>query len=726
MSQSLSLVRGTNNKPVSSEALTKFFVGKTGYKGQFFIGYPIIGTPEGRYPIDALWVSPDIGIVIFDLIEGKEPDNFWERQDDAANKLEAKLKAHRELVQRRKFLVPIHTISFAPAISKPFGDSDEGYYLCNMENLEVTLNQLFGAHGNRFQENGLYEATLSAIQSISTIRKNRAKRIVERVDSRGGKLKRLEDSIATLDNIQGKAVIETVLGVQRIRGLAGSGKTIVLALKAAYLHAQHPEWRIAVTFNTRSLKGQFRRLINTFSIEQTGEEPNWENLRILNAWGAPGSVERDGIYHEFCRVNDLPYYDFKSARNAFGKNNEFEGACNEALKNVKCAKKLYDVILVDEAQDFSPAFLRLCYKCLDDNKLLVYAYDELQNLSGESMPSPEEIFGKNPDGTPLVSFQELQPGEPQRDIILEKCYRNSRPILVTAHALGFGIYRKPPIEKEFGLVQMFDHPRLWTEIGYKVKKGELMEGSDVTLYRTDETSPMFLEDHSPVDDLVQFIKFESEEAQNEWLVQEIIKNLKEEELRYDDIVIINPDPLTTRRKVGPIRSQLLYNGINSHLAGVDTDPDFFFETETDSITFTGIYRAKGNEAGMVYIINGQDCQSGARNLATVRNRLFTAITRSKAWVRILGVGERMEKLIKEFQHLKQNNFELHFKYPSEEIRRHLQIVHRDMTLEEKRRIENQQKGLANLVEDLDGGKIHIEDLDEGLVRKLRDLLEKQE
>ena len=63
-------------------------------------------------------------------------------------------------------------------------------------------------------------------------------------------------------------MIETVEGVQRIRGLAGSGKTVVLALKAAYLHAQHPEWKIAVTFNTRSLKGQLRQLINTFILNK--------------------------------------------------------------------------------------------------------------------------------------------------------------------------------------------------------------------------------------------------------------------------------------------------------------------------------------------------------------------------------------------------------------------------------------------------------------------------
>ena len=717
MSQNVTVVRGTNDKPVSSEALASFFAKQTGYQGQFFIGYPIIGTPEGRYPIDALWVSPDAGIVIFDLIEGTNPGNFQDRQDDAANLLEARLKAHRELVRKRNLLVQIHTVSFAPAISNSIGISEDGYHFCNMENLEETLDQLSWEH-----ENGLYEVTLSAIQSISTIRKSRTKRIVESIDSRGGKLKRLEDSIATLDNIQGKAVIETVVGVQRIRGLAGSGKTIVLALKAAYLHAQHPEWRIAVTFNTRSLKGQFRRLINTFSIEQTGEEPNWENLRVLNAWGAPGGLERDGIYHEFCRANDLQYYDFKSARSVFGNGMEFESVCEEALRNLRDSKKLYDVILVDEAQDFSPAFLRLCYECLDNNKRLVYAYDELQNLSGESMRSPEEIFGKKPDGTPVVSFIEPKPGEPRRDIILEKCYRNSRPILVTAHALGFGIYRESPRGSGTGLVQMFDHPHLWTEIGYEVKEGELKEGSNVTLFRTADTSPEFLENHSPIDDLVRFIKFDSEEAQNEWLVQEIIRNLKEEELRHDDIVVINPDPLTTRKKVGPIRSRLLNKGISSHLAGIDTNPDIFFYTDTESVTFTGIYRAKGNEAGMVYIINGQDCQSGARNLARIRNRLFTAITRSKAWVRVLGVGEGMDRLIEEFQRLKEKNFELSFRYPTEGERRHLQIVHRDMTVEEKRRIENQQKELASLIKDLDAGKLHVEDLDEGLVRKLRDLL----
>jgi superfamily I DNA and RNA helicase len=353
---------------------------------------------------------------------------------------------------------------------------------------------------------------------------------------------------------------------------------------------------------------------------------------------------------------------------------------------------------------------------------LVYAYDELQNLSGESVPSPEEIFGTTKDGSPKVRFESTNSDGPRHDIILAKCYRNSRPVLVTAHALGFGIYREPPKTGWIGLVQMFDHPQLWEEIGYRVKEGELRAGSSVVLYRSEETSPRFLEEHSPVDDLIRFIHVDSEQAQIDWLTEAIGKNLANDELRHDDIVVINPDPLTTREKVGPIRSRLLDIGIRSHVAGVDTDPDVFFQPEMDSVTFTGIFRAKGNEAGMIYIINAQECHSSAWNLATIRNRLFTAITRSKAWVRVVGVGDGMQQLSREYDELKRRNFELAFTYPTDEQRKQLKIVHRDMTSEERKRLKSREKNLSDLIADIESGSVHTEDLDDQLIAKLKELL----
>ena len=715
---SIEVIQGTNQKPASSTELANLLSQQTDLFGLLLIGYPIIGTAEGPHVIDAIYISNDRGVVIFDLIEGTDTKNYECRQDDSANKLEAKLRLHPKLLMRRELLVPIRTISFAPGVLRLDEHIKEGYPLANHNTLVNDIKN-FERTAPELQ---IYKATLSAVESISTIRQSRTRRQLKREDSRGAKLKKLEASIATLDTMQSKAVIETVEGVQRIRGLAGSGKTIVLALKAAYLHAQHPEWRIAVTFNTRSLKGYFRRLINNFALEQTSEEPDWKQLRIMNAWGAPGGNERDGIYYEFCRTHDVEYLDFQSARKTFFNGNEFKGVCQRAVEQVTESKEIYDVILVDEAQDFPPTFLQLCYDMLSSPKRLVYAYDELQNLKGESLPAPEKIFGRNADGSPKVWFDETDNKMPKRDIILDKCYRNSRPVLVTAHSLGFGVYRQTQEQSDTGLIQMFDYPQLWEEIGYCRKDGELREGSFVTLYRTKETSPKFLEDHSEIDDLIQFQAFDSEEKQAEWVTNAIRNDLTNGELRHDDIVVINPNPLTTRTKVGRIRRLLLDMNINSHLAGVDTDPDIFFNEE--SITFTGIFRAKGNEAGMVYIVNSHDCHSATLNLATKRNQLFTAITRSKAWVRVLGVGDDMKKLSKEYERLREKKFELRFVYPTKEQREHLRIVHRDMSMKEQKRLQNRQRGLNALIKEIEAGNVHIEDLDVDLVSRLRDLFDR--
>ncbi|WP_036346730.1 DEAD/DEAH box helicase [Micromonospora sp. CNB394] len=725
MTDSPTIVKGTNDKPVASESLARFFESADGVDGQLFIGYPIIGGIEGKHPIDAVYVSPTQGVVVFDLVEGLDVSGYQDRQDDAATRLKSRLLGYKELVRRRDLAVAIHTVTYAPAANLRQQD-DSDYLVANTETLASALSELAWQPASV----EVYERTLSAIQNISTIRRARSARKIENEGSRGAKLQRLEAAIATLDNLQGKAVIETVEGVQRIRGLAGSGKTIVLALKAAYLHAQHPSWRIAVTFNTRSLKGHLIRLINLFTIEATGEEPDWANLRVVNAWGARGGATREGIYYDFCVENGTEYFDYISAKSAFGRVNAFKGACRTALETVPEPKQTYDAILVDEAQDLPPEFLRLCRLILREPRRLVYAYDELQNLSNSSLPSATEIFGITAAGEPEVSFKET-PYDlgARRDIILSKCYRNSRPVLVTAHALGFGIYRTPTRQNEkTGLVQMFDEADLWEEIGYHVKDGALEDGRAVTLERTAETSPAFLETHSPIEDIVQFHVFGSAREQAEWVASQIQVNLTSDELRPDDLVVVNPDPLTTNKAgVGMIRKLLFDRGIASHIAGVDTAADVFFRPELEkSVTFSGIHRAKGNEAAMVYVVNAHESYDAPRSLATIRNRLFTAITRSKAWVRVVGVGEDMERLKTEFEATRDANFELRFRYPTEGERNRLQVVHRDVSPEQAKVVQKHEKELSSLVRDLRDRRFLAGDLDDTVLAELRALLEQED
>jgi superfamily I DNA and RNA helicase len=695
----LNIIWGSNkDKPEAAKALASLLSADAFHAdGYLYIGYPIMGSPLGPVKFDALLLSRQYGLIAFDLVEGLDFDGFEQRLDDIASMLEVKLKPYPALKAGRKLKFDIHTFTFAPA-KKNIPESVEPYVLTNRDNLLASVEGCEGLSEELFSQ------LLAAVQVVTSIRSGRLKREPKNVASRGARLKRVEESIANLDQHQSRAVIETVEGVQRIRGLAGSGKTIILALKVAYLHSQNPDWKIAVTFNTRSLKEQFKRLINSFTIEQTSTEPDWDRIDILNAWGGPGDKEQDGIYHKFCRAHGIDFLDFGAAKTRYSANGAFGGAVQEALKYAGPINPLYDLILIDEAQDFPPDFLRLCHRFITEPKRLVYAYDELQSLTGNAVLPPEQLFGSDSNGKPIVEFDYSDNAIPRQDIILEKCYRNSRPVLAAAHALGFGIYR------DGGLVQFFDQDKLWTDVGYTIEEGHLEPGQEVTLARTPETSPLFLEDHSPLDDLLKFVTFPDGESQAQWLFESIRNDIESEELRPEDIVVINPDPIKTQEAVGKVRRLLFGAGINSEIAGVSTSRDVF--SKDGAVTFTGIFRAKGNEAGMIYVLNAQDCFSAftKSQLALIRNRLFTALTRSKGWVRVLGVGPKMDNLTEEWSRLKGQDYKLKFKYPTEDEKKLLRLINVEPTAKQTARERRLKRQRDELLQAIRAGDIDVNQL----------------
>ncbi len=705
---------GLTQKPVISRILIDFFKSKEDFDGKLYIGYPILYSGENSIVIDALWISKKYGIIIFDLIEKEQDCNdYAKRQDLIYSQLDSLLRAYPDLKRGRKeLLVNIELLSFASNLCK----TDFDNYIVSSEE---DLNKYLGQKVLNWDSSYLFDKVLSIIQSVVNLKK-KTKRNIINPNSKGGILKnKLEPTIATLDRNQEEVVIKYFDGVQRIRGLAGSGKTIVLALKAAYYHSLFPDWNIAVTFNTRSLKDQFKDLITRFVVDKKREMPDWSKIRVVNAWGSPKDKEEEkGLYYDYCISNNIEYFDFRKAK-SINKNNPFRVACKNALeKSPSHINEKFDAILIDEAQDLSVEFLQICYNFLKKPKRLIYAYDELQKLNeGEALPNP----------TKFLPIEEND----YDDRILKICYRNSRPILVTAHALGFGIYREPTTRVDglkTGLVQFFDQPRLWQDVGYEKEEGEFKAGERIVLTRTEESSPKYLEDHSPINDLLVFTQFRNKKEQAEWVANEIEKNLKEEELSYKDIIVINPIALTTKEEVALIRNTLLQKGINNHIAG-EFNADIFFQDK--SIAFTGINRAKGNEVPMVYIINAQDCYSSSlfneRDLRRLRNILFTAITRSKAWVRVVGIGNKMQSLINEFNKIKKNNFKLNFIYPSKEEIERINIIHRDITKEEERKLKRDVDTLNNLkdiVESIKNGKTFIEDYPVEVQKIIKLLIEK--
>ncbi|MDR2756021.1 MAG: ATP-binding domain-containing protein [Planctomycetaceae bacterium] len=682
---SLEIIRGTIKNDVAVSQLIDSI--GTDISGTIYFGYPILISNDISQAVDALLLSEKYGLIVFSFESSSNVAEIKARQDEIAFALEAYLMKSDLLRQGRKLVIKPVVISFFPSDDNvPEYKSEEEYFFAG----PGTILNLIKKEVCQPISNEYFIKLSAVIQRVQNLKPNKKRRNVKISNSKGTILKSLEKEIANLDRWQKTAAIETCEGPQRIRGLAGSGKTVVLALKAAYLHTQHPDWDIAVTFYTRSLRQQFRDLIERFTYEQSGEKPDWNKVHIMHAWG---STKESGIYSTIAESLNVIPHDFTVANNRYGKD-AFSGICRELLAVVKNQnkKELFDVVLIDEAQDLPISFMRLIYYTTKSPKRIVWAYDELQNLYNTFIPSVEELFGKNKDGNPCVSFHNSI-GLVRQDIALPICYRNTPWALTIAHAFGFGIYRKQ------GIVQFFDTPALWEDVGYEVLSGDLNFSNNVTLKRSSESYPEYFRNESLIspEDAIRIFSFNSEKEQYEWVAEQILQNIEKDELDPDDILVIFPNTNTYKSEFTLFRESLLQRGLNSHLAGITSNLDTFIVP--GSITVSGINRAKGNEVPMVYVMNANWCALGTE-MIKLRNILFTAITRSRAWVRICGTGTGIEILKHEFDSVVKNNYSLTFTVPSEEELRRIRRVNRDRTPDEQKEIKQASekiKELNNLV-----------------------------
>ena len=505
--------------------------------------------------------------------------------------------------------------------------------------------------------------------------------------------------------------METVDGPQRIRGLAGSGKTIVLALKATYLHIQNPDWIIAVTFYTRSLYQQFESLITKFAFAHN-REPDWNRLRILHAWG--GSNE-SGIYAEMAAAVRAPLRTFAYGKAIHGREQAFAGVCAEllAIASHLPHEPLFDAILIDEAQDFPPAFFQLARQFTRDGKKVIWAYDELQRLDEEPMPGLEDIFGVSRTGDPVVRLSNEE-NQPRQDIMLNRCYRNPSEILSAAHALGLGLYR------EGGPIQGFDEPSTWKDIGYKVLQGNLAPGSQVKLKRADDAHPDYFRDLLQRDDIIQAAILQNRNEQAAWIAECIHRHIAEEQLLFEDILIVLPSAATAREDAGYLVQALQVRGLASHLAGVASSRDELFRDQ--SIAICHIHRAKGNEAAMVYVVNAQEYMVATEQISR-RNALFTALTRAKAWVRLSGWGSAMERLKEEFQAIEEHDYELEFRLLTQQELARTRRLHRELTPEERQRQQKFVDSARVLLEAGHRDRTFLDALPDDMREALLDLLQ---
>jgi hypothetical protein len=148
-----------------------------------------------------------------------------------------------------------------------------------------------------------------------------------------------------------------------IRGVAGSGKTIILASRAKMLSKQNPDWKILILCYNISLSNAIQQMIHhmlnepedLFDFDPTAKSVKNENIIVRN-------------FHSWLK-NDLRIREQQLPD------------IIEKLESNEAILPTYDAVLIDEGQDFEAEWLRLVSLLINaDTQSLLLVEDRAQTI----------------------------------------------------------------------------------------------------------------------------------------------------------------------------------------------------------------------------------------------------------------------------------------------------------------------------------------------------------
>ncbi len=647
--------------------------------------FPLFLSSENQATtVNVLIVSQNHGLIIFQCddtrsLDEKKSEQLYERLEQVYSQIYSRLIRSKILKKdRTNLLIGIKTFLFLPnLISEESGGNEKE----NETRVIKTANDLVQNFADIYIEvpieNVLIKETLSILEGSKGIIKPKQRNLENlKENSKARILERIETEIANFDAEQKRAALYIVDGPQRIRGLAGSGKTIVLAMKAALIHLREPDAEILYTFYTKSLYSFIKRLVTRFYREYSEKDPDWEKIHILHAWGGKNLP---GVYYNACIENNIapiPFNEVQFEKQAFNK------IC-ESLSQHEL-KIRYDYSILDEGQDFPTFFYRICRKLTKNNRV-IWGYDECQNIFDIEIQDTKQTFGLDNNNQYYIDFSTVKDDSPC-DLVLYKCYRNPRMVLVCAFSLGLGIYNNR-------ILQLPENNKHWKDLGFEVKQGESKKDDKMVILRPEENSPVSKNILLGTSDVVSMKVFKNAEEEICFVTRQIIEDLKDG-LLPEDILVISLDDRYARSYFSKITEILQKNSIQifNLLEAPFYSKDFYLDKH---ITLTTVYRAKGNEAASVYIV-GVDSVFENKDSIRERNKIFTAMTRTKAWVNLSGVGKNAELCDKEIRETFKNYPNFVFKMPD---RSQLKIFQRDLS-DQQDKLNKLEREIGKLADDL--------------------------
>lgn len=182
-------------------------------------------------------------------------------------------------------------------------------------------------------------------------------------------------------------------GHRILKGVAGSGKSLVLASRARYLRQIYPDWKILVVCFNNTLCNHIKNML--------GET---QAIDVQNFHGVVKSITQANVAFKQGEASE-----------------DYEQRIVKLLQDYLTEHPNtypYDAILIDEGQDFSQAWIQLLTQLVNPvSNSILFCYDPAQNIFNRSKPSWKSV-GLQVQG--------------KRPIELLKCYRNTKEILDVA------------------------------------------------------------------------------------------------------------------------------------------------------------------------------------------------------------------------------------------------------------------------------------------------------
>ncbi|MFE7062048.1 3'-5' exonuclease [Sutcliffiella sp. NPDC057660] len=152
-----------------------------------------------------------------------------------------------------------------------------------------------------------------------------------------------------------------------IRGVAGSGKTIILASRAKMLAKENPNWRILILCYNISLSQNISQIVRAMAAEP-------DNLFDFH-FG-------DGAEQVLPTPTNIEVRNFHQwLKNDLKMNEGIIDTYIEKLEKGEAISPKYDAILIDEGQDFEASWLHLVSLCLNpETKALLLVEDRAQTI----------------------------------------------------------------------------------------------------------------------------------------------------------------------------------------------------------------------------------------------------------------------------------------------------------------------------------------------------------